>query len=276
MPLLVQSKRNPPPRLEDDLLRPALPWKGLLQEDDDQQHDVSRRAAFASAHTSPPADGFEYLKSVRRQARTIPDVVAVQLPAQLLQPDFPSQYHTLPPLPSTPPALKGQPAWEEELLSDFRALREKLAGISSHHSNNFPLLNDASAWEDYCSTHAPLVHIVRLLDQRRSLKILAHLHSGIEREGHLSEMHAQWIFSLLTRIESALPADSCALLRGLLRSLALLRWNLAWASEGLSCEDLAMGASLSTLLCLLRCRSFCFTNLVCLAFSAVVQIQQRV
>ncbi len=227
----------------------ALP----LPEDEPDHHQPK------TISSAPPPDGFSYLRAVRRQANTLPDVVRVDPP---LMPSAtpasrPARYVAPPPPPPTPPALLPSPRWEEALLSDFRCLRAQVEAVAacapSVHVEPLPRIGNPAAWERFCTERPPLISSVARLDQRGALQVLATLHAAILERDALPSTWARWTFALLVRLECALPAEDAATLRSLLVWLTAARARLPLDERGEPLGDAARGeaARLSTLLCVL-------------------------
>ena len=189
--------------------------------------DGSDSSDDETAAAVPPADGLEYLRRVRKEARRLPNVVRAHLDDPLERSGSEAESAGSSSLPLPPPALRPDQRWEGELLCEFDSLRRQLAAaaISPRRAQPPPLPNvaDVSAWETFCfgrqhgdGGHPPAMRVVLALDQRAALRLLQMMHMRLERERTLSDPLARWIFALLSRPERALPAEHAATLRALL------------------------------------------------------------
>jgi hypothetical protein len=147
---------------EDDLLqRPALPVSGQPTNE-----------------STPPSDGLEYLRRVRKQANSLPTVVQARIePEQMSHrdgrsltaraaPATPRSNSMLAalnsaaasePMPPPPPPLRPHFAWQQELLEEFIELRVELShqrqrshARSRYAATPFPEPTDAAGWAAFC------------------------------------------------------------------------------------------------------------------------------
>ena len=263
---------------DERLQQPAFP----LGDDAEEPSDAASQAA-------PPADGLEYLRRVRRQARQLPDVVRAEPPPPEDGPASdpalrPTVAALARPLPPSPAAWVPSRDWEDELLADFRALSSRLATIApgavlaagDASPPAMPAISDAEAWQAFCvgppadggggggggGGEWPRLSAVCRLEQRAAVVVLQALHARLSRDAALSQPLARWMYALMLRLEPVLPAESAAALRALLRTCAEMRASLVGGASGAGAasgagpaaeEEAAVveqAAALSTIICI--------------------------
>ncbi|KAJ7590883.1 survival motor neuron interacting protein 1-domain-containing protein [Mycena floridula] len=101
-----------------------------------------------------------------------------------------------------------------------------------------PPPGDSQPTEPSCKPRPPTPMLLKHVDQRMSLHLLMYFTHWINQHlnnGHprISEVHAQWMFVLLTQVENHISADSMNLLRNLARAcIALLKVILREEASG--------------------------------------------
>jgi survival of motor neuron protein-interacting protein 1 len=251
-------------------MRPLL----YRADDDDDELDLQRPAlpigdceVLDTDNSVPPADGLEYLRRVRREARELPAVIRKPAPRSAVVEDSPSST-LLRPLPRAKKRWIPDLSWEEEVVSDFDYLAGRLrrsvacSRVDTEVLACKPALPgpaDSAAWEAFClgsartgaPGHPPLVSLVRRLEQRAALGVLQALHARLEGDAHMSPQLARWLYALLLRLERALPADGAATLRALLRTCAELRSRLGDAPGMTEAELVQSAAAINSILCII-------------------------
>ena len=125
---------------EDNILRPALAVHGDPTDED-----------------SPPSDGLEYLRRVKKEASALPNVVSAAIePARLRAAEARLASRSSDPatsitasLPPAPSALLPSRQWQLQVLSDFTAMRLRLqrqARLKSPPHLELPASHDATGW----------------------------------------------------------------------------------------------------------------------------------
>jgi survival of motor neuron protein-interacting protein 1 len=248
-PLLYQADDDD---VDLDLQRPALP--------------IGDYDAPDTNSSAPPADGLEYLRRVRREARDLPAVIRKPAPLCAEVEGSPCSA-LLRPLPRAQKKWIPEESWEEEIISEFSHLAGRLRSATAGGRMDtggaasaaaLPAPADSAAWEAFClgsartgvPGHPPLVSLIRRLEQRAALGVLQALHARMESDAHLSPQLARWIYALLLRLERALPADGAATLRALLRTCAELRSRLGCTPIVTEDEDVQSAAAINSILCI--------------------------
>lgn len=243
-------------------------------DDDDDDLDLQRPAlpigdcdVLDTNNSAPPADGLEYLRRVRREARNLPAVIRKPAPRCAEVESSPSST-LLRPLARAQKKWIPDVSWEEEVISEFDHLAGKLRRATAgsrvdteRHSSGtaLPASADSAAWEAFClgsartgaPGHLPLVSLVRGLEQRAALGVLQALHARLESDAHMSPQLARWLYALLLRLERALPADGAAMLRALLRTCAELRSRLGATPSMAEAEVVQSAAAINSILCII-------------------------
>ena len=133
------------------------------EEDDD---DPLGRQALAvhgepSNEDSPPCDGLEYLRRVRKQANMLPAIVTANIePSRLRAAEERTAARLastvvddmLDSLPPPPAAVRPYRRWQLQLLHDFRAVRTRAEQCGRERAttatavSQFPRPHDATGW----------------------------------------------------------------------------------------------------------------------------------
>lgn len=106
----------------------------------------------AGDETSPPCDGMEYLRRVRKEAQQLPRVVrAAAIDPGLLSTKLDGGGATFDALPPPPRSLRTDPAWDREVLDGFESTRIRLQGMAvTSHALPLPRAADTNGWEAFC------------------------------------------------------------------------------------------------------------------------------
>ena len=232
--------------------------------DSDGEDDFGPRAVLAVDGEplddgSPPCDGLEYLRRVRKEASAIPDVVTASIdPSKLRAADTrstkrlstPSSPSLPPPLPPPPLAVQPHPSWQLRLLSDFGRLRIRLQACAREVSaratsadepvSPLPAHDDTAGWTRYVGGSKgggcePALSLAYRLDHQRAVSVvqlasaqLPDAVRGVRIGGHARPRALSlWIFAGMARMERELDAHNAAMVRELLKSCWQLRAEIA-------------------------------------------------
>ena len=169
---MLYSREARADELEEEILRPVFAVSGECAGDE----------------TSPPCDGMEYLRRVRKEAGQLPGVVR----AATIDPGRPgteregvcARFDALPPPPRS---LRTDPAWDREVIAAFERTRlrvQRAAAVPRSPAPALPHAADTNGWEAFClgkSSSAsgaghpgnpPLVSTVASLDQCAAAAVL--------------------------------------------------------------------------------------------------------
>lgn len=240
----------------DDLLLPALAVEDVA--DDDFNLNV------------PPTTGNEYLRRVRQEAKSCPKVVVANLDTSAF-----THKQTVKVQPkSAMPAPKGyspSPGWVKMQITDFVALRQKIAQFKSLlakkkvklPSVSLPAANDAESWCRLCFGRLQLktasdsdlgasgssenVAVDASLQNDGSgipplLSVVAQMDQRTVirvLEYHVNWLEAtghtrkqgQWFYALLACLQKPLSPEACAWLRQLARVCSIIRASLKSPEE---------------------------------------------
>lgn len=218
----------------------------------------------------PPTSGKEYLRRVRKEAGSCPDIVVASLDVSTFH-----RNQTVKVLNSNgcQPAPQGYAAslhWQNAQVANFSELRQNLARLRAdtavaaklRQRNDLPEEDDELGWHQFCFGNSlplkqfslieadqqsqdalpPLLSIMLALDQPTVEQLLA-FHISWFKETGFSHLQGQWLFALLACLEKPLTPEACHLIRTLARLCTNLRATLDDADH----EHLA---ALNLLLCL--------------------------
>lgn len=183
----------------------------------------------------PPASGMEYLQRVMLETKRCDRVVTVRpniVSTNTFQSSLEEDVKAASPLaPSV--------AWQEKQVSDFSRLRQKIVKrrSSKHPSPQLalPMLSDKKGWQNLCfglqcdggkggsTGNPPLLSILVNIGQPM-VDLLLNWHSQwLEECDHITHLHGQWIFALLSCLELPLHPDTCSTIRHIARLCQQIR-----------------------------------------------------
>ncbi|KAE8750895.1 hypothetical protein FOCC_FOCC002323 [Frankliniella occidentalis] len=182
----------------------------------------------------PPANGMEYLQRVMLEAKRCEQIVSV--PPKLSknsQPDI-----VQPEIKSVSPFAPSL-EWQEKQVSDFSNLRQKISQRkASRHPGpqiTLPSISDKKGWKQLCfgiqcdeecensSGSPPLLSILVNIGQPMVDTLLNWHSQWLEECNHITHLHGQWIFALLSCLELPLHPDTCSTLRYIARICQQIR-----------------------------------------------------
>mmetsp|Transcript_19097 Transcript_19097/g.48548 ORF Transcript_19097/g.48548 Transcript_19097/m.48548 type:complete len:256 (-) Transcript_19097:21-788(-) len=211
----------------------------------------------SSISDTPPADGLEYLRRVRYEARNLPEVlIAHNLPAHRPEsytlsgaaqpaasdpqlnssptPSTSSHAHNVrrwvaipPPLPACPEHRAPTDAWRADVLTTFVSLRSSLRRRSTQpqahnrarKQSSAPLGRRKTAWLAIFSdaTRRPQLSDLLIQDQLSVVRIFEWCVQMTTTQPALREHHARWCYALMVALDLPLDPDTSADVAALLR-----------------------------------------------------------
>ncbi|XP_014677054.1 PREDICTED: gem-associated protein 2-like isoform X2 [Priapulus caudatus] len=201
-----------------------------------------------------PTTGLEYLRRVRKEASTCPDIVVADLdvsPFHCKQTVKVISTNGCQPAPmGYAPSLR----WQQVQVAEFSHLRQKLLqfriskdkGKITKRREELPDAADEFGWYQLCFGHNqlhlagfkdidmetslrqptnPLLSVMLALDQP-TVDELLYNHINWFRESGFSHPQGQWLYALLACLEKPLNPESCHSLRILARLCSSLRATL--------------------------------------------------
>lgn len=237
-----------------------------VAEEEDKRQGMRARALPVDGDpdfdSGPPVDGFEYLRRVRHEANTVPDVMV----SPTIDPrafDHKQTRGYVPELagykpPKCPDCARPDKRWQREFLSDFSDLRARVSrtaarremsgrpagggqGLALASRAALERMNDGEEPEgvsfdlligcDELSAGAAFRAHARALASRLAEE-RDELALGTERSAP-ARMHARaaWFYALASRVGLPLDAETSASVRALARALATRRSKVTSSSD---------------------------------------------
>lgn len=221
-------------------VEPASP--AAVEEEEEEEDYIGPRAFKIDGElgpdAGPPMDGFDYLRRVRWEAKRVPKVVKSNIDPRQYD-SRQTTFLTPPPdIAECPEALRPSPEWESTFLLNFDALRKDLAHRyeampKPKLAQPLPSIRDAQRWKQInlgihrhgdertlVTPTRPTMSVVMTLDIVSVRQLLEYHIRWAKKAKEVDEVHTQWLYALLSRLDKPIDADMASALRSLLRRLA--------------------------------------------------------
>lgn len=187
---------------------------------------------FASG---PPTSAEEYLRRVRHEAASLPDVVTSSIDPRAYDAH---RTQWAPPaeddIPQAPDFARPSEQWVVQLLHDFAGVRADLQRAEAEQSFervSVPSEGDHGSWRTFCfggeaagaPPRQPTMPVLMAIDQVQCTLLLKWHSDWAAASRGLTQTSATWLYALTARLERPLTQGAMASLRSLLRHCARLR-----------------------------------------------------
>jgi len=244
--------------MEEEKGSSSTPDHAYVVDDDDDDEEEEEEDEYIGPRAfkidgelgpeaGPPLDGFDYLRRVRWEAKRVPKVVRSNINPRHYD-SLQTTFLTPPPdIAECPDALRPSTEWESTFLAGFEALRKDLAHRYQTQpkpplAQPLPAIKDAQRWKQINlgisqrgSTTSqpareparPTLSVIMNLDIVSVRQLLEYHLRWAKKAKEIDEVHAQWLYALMLRLDKPIDADMASGLRSLLRRLASDRARLA-------------------------------------------------